>query len=627
MAGKREKTVNKIARAAAVLWLMLACLPAAGPARAAQPDIQASHALAMSGQPKYPAGFKHFDYVNPDAPKGGAVREADIGTFDSFNPFISKGVAASGLGLIYDSLTERSADEPFTQYGLVAEKIEVPKDRSWVIFYLNPKAAFNDGHPITAEDVVFTFNLLMTKGSPLYHKYYADVAKVEALGERKVKFTFKNARNPELALIIGELQVLPKHYWQNRDFTKTELDPPLGSGPYRIDSFKPGHFIVYRRADNYWAKDLPVNRGRYNFDQIRYDYYRDNVVALEAFKAGEYDFRLENTAKSWANDYTSPAFERGWIVKEEIRNQNPQGMQGFFYNTRRPVFADRRVREALGYAFDFEWSNRNLFYGQYTRTASFFANSELASGGPPSAEELKVLEPFRAQLPAEVFTKAYKPPTTDGSGNIRTNLLKADELLRESGWVVKNRQRVNEKTGQPFAFEILLVNPEFERIVLPFKQNLARLGIEAQVRTVDVTQYTNRMRTFDFDMTVGVAPESLSPGNEQRNFWDSKSADIPGSRNLAGIKSPAIDALVELVISAPDRQSLITRTRALDRALLWGFYVIPQWHLSYWRIAYWNKFSRPATPPKYALGFDDTWWVDAAKEKKLITEKGGMKRD
>lgn len=618
--------MNKTMRAAAVFWLMLTLLLASAPARAAQPDVQTTHGLAMSGPPKYPASFKHFDYVNPDAPKGGAVREADIGTFDSFNPFISKGVSAAGLGLIYDSLTEHSADEPFTQYGLVAEKIEVPKDRSWVIFYLNPKAAFHDGRPITAEDVVFTFNLLMTKGSPLYHKYYADVTGVEALGERKVKFTFKNASNPELALIIGQLQVLPKHYWQNRDFSKSGLDIPLGSGPYRIESFKPGHYVVYRRVENYWAKDLPVNRGRYNFDQIRYDYYRDNVVALEAFKAGEYDFRPENTAKAWATDYTGPAFERGWIVKEEIRHQNPQGMQGFFYNTRRPLFADRRVREALGYAFDFEWSNRNLFFGQYKRTTSFFANSELASSGPPSAEELKVLEPFKGQLPEEVFTKAFQPPVTDGSGNLRVNLLKADELLREAGWVVKNRQRVNEKNGQPFEFEILLDSPAFERIVLPFKQNLARLGIEARVRVVDITQYTNRVRTFDFDMVVGVAPESLSPGNEQRNFWDSKSADIPGSRNLAGIKNPAIDALVELIVSAPDRQSLITRTRALDRALLWGFYVIPQWHLSHYRIAYWNKFSRPAAPPKYDLGFD-TWWVDAAKEKKLISERGGAKKD
>jgi len=612
--------------AAAILLVLTCCLLAPGPAPAADADVRAVHGLAMNGQPKYPAGFKHFDYVNPEAPKGGLVRQEAIGAFDSFNPFIAKGVSADGLGLIYDTLTEHSADEPFTQYGLVAEKIEIPQDRSWVIFDLNPKAVFHDGHPITAEDVVFTFNLLMTQGSPLYRKYWADVVKVEALGGRKVKFTFRNANNAELPLIIGQMQVLPKHYWQNRDFTKTELNPPLGSGPYRIEDFKPGHFVTYGRVDSYWAKDLPVSRGRYNFAQIRYDYYRDNVVALEAFKAGEYDFRQENTAKAWAKEYTGPALERGLIVKEEIRHQNPQGMQAFFYNTRRPVFADRRVREALGYAFDFEWSNRNLFYGQYTRSTSFFSNSELASSGPPSAEELKVLAPFRGQLPQEVFTQAYQPPATDGSGNIRANLLTADKLLREAGWEIKDRRRVSEKTGQPLAFEILLFNPAFERIVLPFKQNLARLGVEAGVRVVDISQYTNRVRTFDFDMIVGGIGQSLSPGNEQRNYWSSTAADLQGSQNYAGIKNPAIDALIDLVISAPDRQSLIIRTRALDRALLWGFYVIPQWHLSYYRIAYWNKFSRPKITPKYALGFD-TWWVDPAKEKKLLSEKGGLKRD
>jgi microcin C transport system substrate-binding protein len=582
----------------------------------ASPQVLTAHAVSMSGTPKYSDGFTHFDYVNPEAPKGGFLRNAAIGTFDSFNPFITKGVPANGLGLIYDQLTVQSDDEPFTQYGLVAERIEMPADRSWVIYHLNTKAKFHNGKTITAQDVVFTFDLIMTKGDPLYRKYYADVKAAEALDRQTVKFTFKDNQNPELALIVGQLQVLPKDYWEKRDFLKSTLEIPLGSGPYKIEHFKAGQSVQYVRVDNYWAKDHPVNKGRFNFDIISFDYFRDNTVSLEAFKSGEYDFRQENSSKNWATAYTGPAVEQGLIVKKEIAHQQPQGMQGFVFNTRRVIFKDAMVRQALGFAFDFEWSNKNLFYGQYTRTASYFSNSELASGGKPSRQELEILEPFRDQLPEEVYLKAYTPPATDGSGFIRKNLRQASNLLKAAGWTIQNKKRVNAQTKKPFVFEILLQDPGFERVVLPFKANLSKLGIETYIRVVDISQYINRIRTFDFDMIVFTFGQSLSPGNEQRNYWHSNAADLNGSRNLAGIKNPAIDALVELVIQAPHRQDLILRTRALDRALLWGHYVIPHWHVGYFRVAFWDKFLRPPIAPKYQLGLF-TWWIDIEKEKQI----------
>ena len=566
-------------------------LPAPGHAG---PESTTTHAVALTGSPKYPAGFTHFDYVNPDAPKGGTLKMSAIGTFDSLNPFITKGAPASGLGLIYDNLTVQSDDEPFSQYGLLAEKIEIAADRSWAIYHLNPKARFHDGQPVTAEDVVFSFNLVVEQGHPMYRKYYADVRKVEALDEHRVRFDLGTKHNPELALIIGQLFVLPKHYWGNRDFTATTLEIPPGSGPYRIAEFKPGRSITYSRVEDYWAKDLPVNKGRYNFDTIQYDYYRDATVTLQAFIAGEYDFRQENIAKQWATAYKSPAIDDGFVITEEIKNQLNQGMQCFVFNTRRDLFKNRKVRQALSLAFDFEWTNKNLFYGQYKRSTSYFSNSELASSGPPTPEELEILEPFRKQLPPEVFTEAYIPPATDGSGNARRNLRTALKLLKEAGWEVKNKKLTNVKTGQVFKFEILLLDPSFQRIVLPFKQNLARLGVDLTIRLVDTSQYLNLTTEFNYDMFVHTFPQSLSPGNEQRYYWHSESADIPGSSNYAGIKNPAIDALIDLIITAPTREELVNRTKALDRALLWGYYVIPQWHVDSYRVAYWNKFSRPA---------------------------------
>ncbi len=587
--------------------------------------ITLTHALAMAGTPKYAEDFKHFDYANPNAPKGGEVKLGTVGTFDSLNPFIIRGVAAAGVGLLYNTLTEQSLDEPFTQYGLIAANIELPEDRSWVIYHLRPEAKFHDGKPITAADVVFSFNLLMDKGDPMYSKYWADVVKVEALDNLRVKFSLGDTVNPELALIIGQLPVLPQHYWSSRDFTKPGLEIPIGSGPYKILAFKPGRSITYIRDDTYWARDLPINKGRYNFDKMTYDYYRDPTVSLHAFKAGEYDFRQENISRAWATAYVGPPFEDGFIIKEEIDNDVNQGMQCFVYNTRRPLFADRKVREALAYAFDFEWTNKNLFFGQYTRSKSFFSNSELASSGLPGPRELKILEPYRDRLPREVFEKEYQPPKSNGSGNIRANIRAALRLLQQAGWEIKDKQLVNKKSGDPFRFEILLYDATFERVVLPFKKNLARLGIETDIRVVDTAQFINRRRDFDFDMMIATFGQSESPGNEQREYWGSSAADIPGTRNFAGLKNPVVDELIEQIISAPNREDLVAATRALDRVLLWEYIVIPQWHIAKFRVAYWNKFSRPHIIPRYNLGFD-TWWIDPVKNAKLVGYKNKLKK-
>ncbi len=590
---------------------------------AAEAGTVVAHGLALYGDLKYGPNFRHFDYVNPDAPKGGNVRLAATGTFDNLNPFILKGVLAAGSFFPFDTLTVNSSDEAFSVYGLIAQTIELPADRSWVAFKLRPEARFQDGSPITVDDVIFSFDILKTKGHPRYRIYYANVAKAEKIGERTVKFTFSEKNNRELPLIVGQMPVLSKAYWEQRQFDKTTLEPPLGSGPYKIVAVDPGRSITYERVKDYWAANLPVNVGRYNFDTIRYDYYRDATVSLEAFKAGQYDFRFENTARDWATGYQSPPLQRGWIKKEEIPNEQPTGMQAFVYNLRHPVFQDPRVRQALAYAFDFTWTNRALFYGAYTRTKSYFSNSELASHGLPNPAELKILEPYRGRIPEEVFVKEYEPPKTNGSGFIRDNLRVAFKLLNDAGWVVNDRGiLVNSKTGEPMEFEILLISgANFERVVLPFVYNLKkRLGIQASVRTVDSTQYQYRTDHFDFDMVVDTFGQSLSPGNEQRDYWKSDQADVPGSRNTAGIKNPVVDDLVELLIASNDRQTLVNRTRALDRVLLWNHYVIPQWHITYFRVAYWDKFSRPAVQAKYDLEFD-AWWVDPVKEAKLAQVK------
>jgi microcin C transport system substrate-binding protein len=611
------------ARVAALLFALAIAAPAA---HAAGGDVYIGHALAMHGAPKYGPDFTHFDYVNPHAPKGGTVKQTVIGTFDSLNPFIIRGVAASQIGLIYDTLMVGSADEAFTMYGLVAETIEVPEDRSWVAFTLRPEARFHDGSPITAEDVIFSFNILTDKGAPFFRAYYGNVAKVEKVGPGKIKFTFKPGENRELPLIVGQLNILPKAYWGGRKFDKTTLEPPLGSGPYRIESVDPGRSITYRRVEDYWARDLPVNVGQSNFDVIRIEYYRDATVAREALIRGDLDFWQENESKAWATAYDIDEVERGLLVKKAVDHERSAGMQAFAFNIRQPIFRDKRVRQALAYAFDFEWTNKNLFYGQYRRTQSYFSNSELASSGLPTGGELEVLERFRGRVPEEVFTKEYKAPSYDGSGNIRPGLRIALKLLGEAGWVVRDKKLVDAETGRPMSFEILLISPAFERIALPFAHNLEKLGIDARVRLVDPAQYQNRLNEFDYDMIVGVWGQSLSPGNEQRDSWSSAAADAIGSRNLIGIKDPAIDELIELVIAATDRQSLIERVHALDRVLLWSHFVIPHWHIPYDRLVFWDKFGVPEVIPMQGTSLL-RWWIDGNKALALKQNKSGAKTD
>lgn len=580
-----------------------------------------SHAIALHGQPALAANFSAFTYANPNAPKGGELRLASIGGFDSTNPFIDKGNAIDGTQYLYDSLTKASLDEPFTRYGLLAEKIEHdPEDASWIIYHLNPNARFSDGKPVTADDVAFTFNLLKKEGAAGLKNYYGDIEKIEALDKARVKFSFKSKTNRELGLIVGEQAILPKHFWAKRDFNATNLEIPIGSGPYVLAKVDAGRSIVYQRNPNYWAANLPVNKGRYNFDTISYISYRDMTVALEGFKAGQYDFRAENSAKNWATQYNFPAIKQGNVKKEMPVDLTPQGMQGFLYNIRKPLFQDVRVRQALAYAFDFEWSNRALFHNAYTRTTSYFANSELAATGLPKGDELALLTPYRKQLPDSVFSSVYQPPKTDGSGNNRTNLMIAQKLLTSAGWTVQNGKLTNSKK-EVFSFEMLLAQPEFERIVQPFKQNLARLGIDMNIRVVDIPQYINRQRNFDFDMVVGSFAQSLSPGNEQRGFFGSKAADTNSSRNLIGIKDPVIDALIEKIIAATTREQLVTATRALDRVLLAGYYVIPHFHIRNHRIAYWNYLEQPSIKPKYDLGLD-FWWANAQKAKKIRAAQG-----
>ena len=601
-------------RIAGVL-LMLAAAPAWGE----ESTTRISHGLAMHDDLKYGPDFTHFDYVNPDAPKGGDVRLWAFGGFDSLNPFILKGNAGPGIGLIYDTLLKDSSDESFSEYGLLAELIEVPEDRAWVAFRIRPEARWHDGTPVTAADAVWTLETLTTRGHPHYRAYYANVVSADDLGDGWVRFNFDVTGNRELPLIMGQLPVLPRHWYESRDFEEGGLEIPLGSGPYRIVDVEAGRSITYERVEDYWGAEVPANRGFHNFDSIRYDQYRDFDVAVEAFKAHEYDFRTENNSKRWATIYTGPAFDDGLVVTEEIDHQIPTGMQAFVFNTRRPLFRDRKVREALAYAFDFEWSNKNLFYGQYSRTESYFSNSDLASSGLPSEAELALLEPFRDQVPGEVFTAAYRPPSTDGSGNNRANLQQARAILEEAGWTVRDGV-LTSPDGLEMAFEFLLVQPAFERIVQPFARNLERLGVKAELRVVDAAQYQQRMDEFDFDMAVRTWGQSLSPGNEQRDFWSQAAADITGSRNVAGIKDPVVDALIEEIIFAEDREALITACRALDRVLLWGHYVIPNWHINYFRIAYWNMFGRPEVTPPFGMAFN-AWWVDEERAAALAAEE------
>ena len=577
-------------------------------------NTNVSHAIAMHGEPKYNKDFVSVEYISNSALKGGNIVRSSIGNYDTFNPFTLKGTSAAGIGLLYESLTVGSSDEAFTEYGLLAKNIEWPDDRSWVAFTIRDEAKWHDGKKINSDDVVWTFNTLMGKGHPFYKYYYGDVSEVIKVSDNKVKFIFSTNTNKELPLIVGQLPVLPKHYWENQNFEETTLDIPIGSGPYKIKSFDAGRSITYELNEDYWGfknNVVPIKVGKDNFGTIRYDYYKDRGVEREAFKSGEIDFFSENTSKEWATGYEIDAVKEGLIKKELISHENPQGMQAFAFNTRKDIFKDKRIRKALSYAFDFEWTNKNLFYGAYKRTDSFFENSELSSSGLPSKEELVYLSPYMDVLPKEIFNKEYKNPVTDGSGFIRDQLQEATKLIKDAGWKLKEGKLENSK-GEPFEFEILLVSPAFERIVLPFIDNLEKLGIKASLRTIDSSQYQKRIESFEFDMVVFTFSQSLSPGNEQRNFWGSNAADTNGSRNIVGIKNDVVDILIEKLINAKDREDLITITRALDRVLLWNYFVIPQWHISAYRVLYWDMFDQPKQKPKYSLGFD-TWWINQNK--------------
>lgn len=581
------------------------------------------HGLSLFGDLKYPTGFEKFDYVNVDAPKGGRARLFSVGTFDSLNPYTFKGNATGLVGLTIDNLMTTSLDEASSEYGLIAESVKMPDDFSSVTFKLRAEARFHDGSPVTPEDVIWSM-IELKKSHPRYNFYYKNVVSGEKTGDQEVTFRFSESGNRELPQIVGQLPVLSKAWWtgkndkgQARNLNETTLEAPLGNGAYQVTNVKPGRSITLKRNDDYWGKDLPVNRGQNNFDEIFTIYYRDSTVALEAFKGDEYDFRVENSSKDWATAYDFPAVKRGDVITEEITLKNSQGMQSFAINTRREKFADARVRKALNLAFDFEWANENLFFGQYVRTNSFFSNSELAATGKPGPAELAILEPLKDKLPPEVFTTEYTNPVYGSQKNKRTNLRSSAKLLQEAGWKVDAKRVLRNAKGDAFSIEFLLVSPLFERIVLPYVQHLNLLGIQTRVRTVDDSQYTRRVQTFDFDIIVGSWGQSLSPGNEQRDFWGSVSADRNGSRNLVGIKDEAIDQLIDKVIFAKDRDGLVAATKALDRALLWNHFVVPMWHIPYQRVAYWNRFGKPDTQPDHSLGFPSIWWFDDAKAAKV----------
>lgn len=566
-----------------------------------------THGLSLFGAPNLGKDFTHYPYVNPDAPKGGALRVAAIGSFDSLNNFTIKGSAASGLGMIYDTLMDTSLDEPSTAYGLIAETVSHPADYSSVTFVLRKQARFHDGTPVRAEDVAFSLEALRA-ANPFYRAYYRDVAGTDILGPHEIRIRFAASGNRELPLILGQLPVLPKAYWtrDNRALEETTLDPPMGSGPYTIERVNAGRSITYKRNENYWARDLNVVQGRFNFERVRYEYFGDDTIAFEALKAGDVDYRREFSSRIWATGYDIDAVAQNRLKLETVAQKNGKGMQAFIFNTRRSPFDNALVREALNWAYDFEWTNKNLFYGQYARTGSFFEGSELAATGTPSAAELAFLEPLRGQIPDKTFGARIENPVTDGSGNIRAHLRKARALLEQAGWKIDAGKL--KRDGTLFEMEFLLVQPAFERIVAPYIRNLERLGITARTRIIDPTQYQNRLNNYDFDAVVASFGQSLSPGNEQRDYWSSQSADTRGGKNLIGIRDPAVDSLVEKLIFATSRQELVAATRALDRVLLSNHYVVPQWHAPHERLAFWDKLAHPARMPELALGFPDLWW-------------------
>ncbi|MFZ0984273.1 MAG: extracellular solute-binding protein [Pseudolabrys sp.] len=584
------------------------------------------HALSLFGDVKYPEGFKYFEYVNPNAPQGGTVRQSAFGTFDNFNTVVSgvKGSIAAGTELFMETLTTPALDEVSTEYGLLAEAVSYPEDHSNVTYRLRANARWHDGKPVTTDDVLFSFDALKTN-SPFYGVYYRHVVNIEKIDEREIKFTFDGPGNRELPQIVGQLPVLPKHWWEGtdksgrkRDITQTTLEPPLGSGPYRLKDFAPGRTLVYEKVDDYWGKNLNVIVGTRNFQTLRYEYFRDSTVALEAFKADQLDWRVENSAKDWANSYDFPAVREKRVIRQEFPIRNVGVMQSFAFNIRREKFKDPHVRRAFNFAFDFEEMNRQLFSDQYKRIGSYFEGTELAATGAPSGKELEILETVRDRVPADLFTKPYTNPVGGNPQAVRNNLREALALFHQAGYEIRDTKLVNAKTGEQFVVEFLVDDPSAQRFVLFYKPSLERTGMRVDVRVVDSAQYENRLRQWDFDIIVASWAQSLSPGNEQRGFWSSQAADQPGSRNLVGIKNPAIDTLIERVIFTKDRAELVAATQALDRVLLWNFYVVPQWTYPYVRTARWDRFAHPDIMPKYGRsGFPSVWWWDAERAAKV----------
>lgn len=575
--------------------------------------LNESYAFALLGEPKYAADFSHYDYVNPAAPKGGDVRLAAIGTYDNFNRYASRGVAGERTDALYDSLFTTSDDEIGSYYPLIAESARFPADMRWVELDINARARFHDGSPITAADVAFTFNKFMTEGVPQFRVLYKGV-KVKAISRLTVRIEFPQPDKDKLLGLFG-LPVLPESFWKDHKLNEPLAAPPLGSGPYKVGNYRLGQYITYQRVRDYWAANLPVNRGRFNFDSIRYDYYLDDKVALEAFKAGAYDFRIEGSPKSWATQYQGGNFARNYIVKQDETNQSAQNTRWMAFNMKRPQFADRRVREAITLAFDFDWMNKALYYNAYQRTNSYFQNTPYAASGYPDAAELALLAPLKDKVPPEVFTSIYQPPSSDGSGNDRQNLLKATQLLKQAGWEVKNQQLVDSKTGKPFTFELMLLSGSNFQYVLPFQHNLKRLGIEMQIREIDVTQYTRRMRERDFDMMATVYMAIPFPSPDLKILWDSEY--INSSYNRPGVSDPAVDSLVrQIAAHQGDEKALLPLGRALDRVLTWNRFMLPMWYSNHDRYAYWDKFSTPAVRPAYVIGFDN-WWFDVNKAARL----------
>ncbi|MYL24098.1 ABC transporter substrate-binding protein [Halomonas alkaliantarctica] len=588
-------------------------------------SVETRHALALYDTPALPEDFTHFPHVNPDAPQGGSMtRTAAGGSFDSTNPFIIRGTPASGIAQIYDTLMVSNPNEPFSLYGLLASGVRLDPDREWIEFDLRPEARFHDGEPVTADDVVFSLGILREEGNPFYRNYYAGVEDAVALDDHRVRFRLNDTDSRELPLIVAQIPILPRHYWESRDFTAPTLDKHPGSGPYRIETVDPGRRISFKRDDHYWGKDLPVNVGRFNMDHLIYDYYRDRDIAWEAFKAGLVDFRIDARAATWAIGYDFPAYHDGLIERLTIPDVSPSTMQAFIYNLRKEKFADPKVREALSLTFDFPWLNTNIFYGAYQRTESFFQNSEMEATGLPSDAERALLAPFREELidshgSDKLFTQ---PLPIEQPQAFRERLRRALTLLREAGYHVEGQRLVHQESGEPLALEVLLYDSGLERVVQPMLRNMARLGVTTSLRIVDINQYLNRLRSFDFDMVIGQFPQSNNPGNEQRDYWTSEAAKQPQSRNLMGLSHPAVDHLVEKIISASDRETLNTATHALDRVLRWGFYVIPHYHSGETRIAVWDKFEYPEPLPQYAMDFD-AWWVDTEREETLKSRRSG----